>query len=621
MGTIAPHASSPAVATGDSTTAVTATFSPPADTLLVACVFALEGNAATITVANSGTPRTWTQRARRDESDAGFQNGLAAIFTAPNSTALTNTTVTATTNFAGIGVKVYVLTGADLASPVGATGEGSSTTNAITPNAYTSTVAGSHGIACASELSDAGVPTSTDDEAAAYVIATGLAGMGVTKAADTATAGTVVTFNFDASGTGAATWQWCAVEIKPGASDASAPLTTVTATTSVPSPSVSAGSSAVPATVTATTAVPAPSMSAGASATPATVTATVTVPTPAVTTDTATTVTPTTVTAVTTVPAPAVAASASVQPATVTAAVAVYPLDVVAEFNASITLPHIAVTTQVDGAVASVPILPGDLLDGLPGQIEWNGFRLGRGTPYRWLTLDGWRGKDTPDSGNAPKATQHGSSPGRPLGRERALTLTGLLRVARDEVEQAVLDLENATPLLGTATQWPLVINDLGTPYLAYGRIDRVNIPLDKLIRLGLGKIVLQWILADPRRYNINATGVTILAGQTVPISNAGNADTHPLLLVPGPAVTPRIHNLTLNRVIEFNLTLADGEELVINPDLGTAKIGDTSVMSNRSSGSVSVPDWVLARGPQDVEYTTASGGTQIDVLYRDAWN
>ncbi|MEV0586313.1 hypothetical protein [Nonomuraea sp. NPDC050310] len=608
---IAPHASTPAVATGDGSITTTA-FSPPAGSLLVAVLMA---GASSPSISNSGTARTWTLR-KQHASTAGVR-----IYTAPNPTALTNTTVTVTSATGGL--KIYVITGQHPSNPIGANGSGSTTTNNANVAAYTSTGNGSRGIVGALDLASLGQPTSTDDESAWTMSGeSSFYGLAAIKAANTPTAGTGVTFNLDAAGTSAADWAWVALEILAGSEDASANLSVVEVASGVSAPSVSAGASAEAATVAASTTVPAPGVSAGASATPATVAVAASVPAPSVTTDNAVIVSLATVAAAASTPAPAVSASASAAPATVAAAASVWLPDVDAEFNADVTLPHVAVAVAVPAPLIVVPVLPGDQLDGLPGQLEWNGFVLGRGTPYRITGgLDGFRGKETPDSGHAPKANDHGSSPGRPLARDRQVVLTGHIRAPRAQVEEIVLALENATPLLEDATQWPLVVNDLGTPYLMRARIGRVHIPVDRLLRLGWGKIAVEWLLADPRRYNINSTGVTVPIDTIVDVTNAGNAATKPLLRIPGPVETPKIHNLTLNRVLEFNLTLDDGEELEIDTDLERARVGSTNVISSRSSGSVSVPDWILARGPQEIEYTAASGGTQAEVLYRDAWN
>ncbi|MFE3449617.1 hypothetical protein ACFXJ8_11845 [Nonomuraea sp. NPDC059194] len=594
-------------------------FSPPANSLLVAVLCSdLNG---TLTVTNSGIARTWAKRVEHAD-DKGV-----TIWTAPNPTAQTNITVTASTDgiFVAGGVKMYVVTGQHPSSPIGQSGTGTSTDNNATITGYTSSAAASRGFAAAIDTGGNSAPSSTDDEATIQIVDIGAWAMALAKAANSGASGSPVTFNLDAGGAAAANWRWVALEILPASLDASAGLTVIAVPTTVPTPSGSAGAGAHPGVIPVGITTPTPSVSTGAGAHPGVIPVAFTMPPPLVTTENAEIVTPDTVPVPFTVPAPSVSAGSDVQLAAPTAVgFSVFTPDVDAQFNVDVTLPHIPVGITVDGVTANVPVLPGDQLDGLPGQIEFFGTVLGRGTPYRWRLLEGWRGKDTPDSGNAPRANRHGSAPGRPLGRERTLTWTALLKAARADIEAAVLALENATPLLDTAEQWPIVVNDLGTPYLAYGRIDRVHIPLDKLIRLGHGNIVLQWILADPRRYNINATGVTVPISTTVEISNAGNASTHPVLRFPGPVTTPRLHNQTADRVLEINATVASGQELVVNTDLGTAKVGPPGSPTTDvpiTPSSVSIPDWTLARGAQDVRYTAVSGGSQVEVLYRDAWN
>jgi hypothetical protein len=201
-------ATSPALETSFSPTNAISTspFSPAAGTLLVA---AFDGFAlSTFSISNSGTARTWTQRV--DVADSA----QIRFWTAPNPTALSNITVTVTGADQIFGaVKVWVVTGADLTTPTGATGTGTSTTNNINPNVYTSTVAGSRGFAAAMEQNTGGTPSSTDDAEAFLIGSAG--GLTATKAANTATAGATVTFNFDASGTGTAQWDWAALEVLP----------------------------------------------------------------------------------------------------------------------------------------------------------------------------------------------------------------------------------------------------------------------------------------------------------------------------------------------------------------------------------------------------------------------
>ena len=108
-----------------------------------------------------------------------------------------------------ISAKGYVVTGQH-ASPIGANGEGSSTTNNITPTVFTSTGENSFGFGAACDWSANGTPASSDltedaaDYAGAISVEDGYKDLGASGAE---------TMNFDAAGTGAATWNWVALEI------------------------------------------------------------------------------------------------------------------------------------------------------------------------------------------------------------------------------------------------------------------------------------------------------------------------------------------------------------------------------------------------------------------------
>jgi len=200
---VAIDASSPAISAQLSSSVTTDAFDPPSS-LLVAVVMC----ATDAVMSNNGTALTWTSR-KQDTADFNSE-----IFTAPLATGRTGMTVTATGGGGQLALKVYVITSADLSTPVGATGSGTSTTNNVTVNGYTSTVNGSRGIAAAVDGDGLGTPSSTDDESTFSLI---LSGMAVAKAANTATAGSNVTFNLDAAGVGTASWAWIAVEILPTA--------------------------------------------------------------------------------------------------------------------------------------------------------------------------------------------------------------------------------------------------------------------------------------------------------------------------------------------------------------------------------------------------------------------
>lgn len=196
------------IATSPAQTAVgtnptTASFTAPAGSLLVASVTPN----STGTMSNTGTALTWTLRST---------SGGSRIFTAPNPTL--QSSITATTTGANIALKIWVVTGADLSSPVGATNSGSTTTNNATVAVYTSTVNNSRGFCAAGELNGLGPGATSTDTFAVTYLGSAVAGMSLNKAANTTPSATAVTFNMDGNGTSAADWNWAAVEILPAAS-------------------------------------------------------------------------------------------------------------------------------------------------------------------------------------------------------------------------------------------------------------------------------------------------------------------------------------------------------------------------------------------------------------------
>jgi hypothetical protein len=233
---VAIDASSPARATGSTTNgtlvATTASFTPPANSVLVATAQANArtnggGNGVgTGAITNSGTALTWTKINERNLADAGGLSGYAGIFVAvlTTSQAMTATlTMTAGTNSNDINtptIKLYVVTGADLTTPNGGTTEGSSTTNALTTTGFTTVGASSMGFFSACDWNALG-PTITSSDCT--VDAGGAAGGTISYASGykvLGTAGSSATFNIDAPGTNAAAWNWVTAEIEVAAAAA-----------------------------------------------------------------------------------------------------------------------------------------------------------------------------------------------------------------------------------------------------------------------------------------------------------------------------------------------------------------------------------------------------------------
>lgn len=288
-----------------------------------------------------------------------------------------------------------------------------------------------------------------------------------------------------------------------------------------------------------------------------------------------------------------------------------------------IGLPTFELGWEFPAVVASVPTKPGDSLTGDPGQVEWNGTLWGTGTDFTVQEITGWRSMPSLDNLNVQRPSRHGAWAARRLAQQRLVTIRLQPNSISDptEIDDLLDQLDQVTGVLEDETEWPLVIKGYGTPYLAFGALSDRDIPMDGDYSAGAPTASVLIVCSDPRRYSLNRTGVDLPVDEDVDVTNAGNVATHPVLRIPGPVVDPTITNLTLDRVLQFSLTIADGEQMSIDADAGTVVIGSESQMTTLTGISVPVTEFVLARGVNSLRYSVGSGGTNpVVCLYRDSW-
>lgn len=210
---IAIDASSPTVVIGSTTNIQTATFSPPAGVILVACLLG-DGGRASWSVSNTVASLTWNTIFHVYPGSTG---GSASAYYAYLPGGASNMAVSAAGANAGgdntCAIKVYVVTGADTSTAVGATSTGGTTDTAnVLSHTVVPQVANSLGIMVAEEFVNLGVSTSSnttfEDASAGGSIGGGF-GYRVMGAA-----GGTETFTFDAFGAAAAQWAWGILEIR-----------------------------------------------------------------------------------------------------------------------------------------------------------------------------------------------------------------------------------------------------------------------------------------------------------------------------------------------------------------------------------------------------------------------
>jgi hypothetical protein len=253
----AVHSSSPALASNTpnvqsawnaNASVSTASFTPPAGSMLVAVVMADTGddtpssaaNASDITITLSDNRSlAWTAQVERDKGDGALaQYGHVSIHTASVVTSQ-SMTVTATrsqpTVYSGsINLQVFVVSG-QIASPIGAVNKGSATTNDSSAS-ITTTAPNSLLLIGASDWSANGPFTSSDLNVSSGTVSGAVSFMAGYK--NTGAAG-AQTMDLDAGGSGATQLNWVALEIL-----SALPAATYTATATGASGHTSAAGSA-----------------------------------------------------------------------------------------------------------------------------------------------------------------------------------------------------------------------------------------------------------------------------------------------------------------------------------------------------------------------------------------
>lgn len=221
---LALDGSTPASWTGtpaDNVDITSASFTPPANSLVLVNVNTNSNSSqATLVSVSDSLGGTWIELVRRNLTEAGFE-GHASIWhrtTASAGSAMT-VSVRRTNNAGGadpefdrVRAKAYVITGQH-ATPIPTIGEGSSTTNNLTASIFTSAHANSWALVNGLDWNALGTPASSNLSigADAWNVSGVLSGFNGLKALSTAGAETA---NLDAAGTGAASWNWVAVEVR-----------------------------------------------------------------------------------------------------------------------------------------------------------------------------------------------------------------------------------------------------------------------------------------------------------------------------------------------------------------------------------------------------------------------
>lgn len=279
-------------------------------------------------------------------------------------------------------------------------------------------------------------------------------------------------------------------------------------------------------------------------------------------------------------------------------------------------------------------------------QMEWNGLLLGTDTPYDIVAIIG-AGIPSVRSNDVSRLDDHGTWPGR-----RELLDGRTMNLEIDIIGTGVVDLHEKVSAFKAACLPSEVIRPLymrvagagwGEAYdstsVVYGFARQLTANTGMLANANSQKAYLQIEIPDPRVYSEEEfsevlTPGTLSGGWTFPwtfpwtfgtissgsvdVINTGAFDTPPVVVINGPATSPRVQNLTTGEFMQLDFEVMSGETLTLNFRDKTALLnGIANRWNYRRYGSTWFP---LRPGSNPIQYTLAAGSGSLTIYWRNAW-
>lgn len=153
--------------------------------------------------------------------------------------------------------------------------------------------------------------------------------------------------------------------------------------------------------------------------------------------------------------------------------------------------------------------------------------------------------------------------------------------------------------------------------FLAFAEDPRIYDILAVTQSINLGATVFTGF-GFPFGFNFGFGGISSVTDEVL-VTNTGNRPSPPVFTINGPVTNPRILNDTMNKEMQFNITLASGETLVVNPQNKTVKLNGSVNRRN----TLLAPTWFyLAQGQNSIRYRAESSDTAsyLSIRFRPAW-
>lgn len=267
------------------------------------------------------------------------------------------------------------------------------------------------------------------------------------------------------------------------------------------------------------------------------------------------------------------------------------------------------------------------------GQVQYGRVLFGSGSAARVRELIGWRDLPDVELSDSPRPQAHGSEPGLALAGPLVVTGVFLVRGTFADKMAAVAAIEAATQPSGTETA--LVVQDTdGAPALRMARVIARTIPQERHFRHSPAEVSVQWLCADPKRYDLTSLSLSLTplvtdGGLEYPLeypvgygtstgnnmgtlTNAGTTAAPVVVSFLGPMTDPGI--ATDGWSLQFALTLADGETLTVDTAAGTVRLnGDADRLYTITPTSDPVDGCLLPPGDTSLRLAaTSETGTAL---------
>lgn len=141
-------------------------------------------------------------------------------------------------------------------------------------------------------------------------------------------------------------------------------------------------------------------------------------------------------------------------------------------------------------------------------------------------------------------------------------------------------------------------------------------------------KIGLRWRADDPFFYNTSQTitnlnfGVSIPAAANTVVTNNGDANCYPQIVVTGPGTILQIKNVTTGKTLALNAALIAGEVLTfdLSPDQKTVTSGINGDMVADLPIPGDIGTWYLAPGANTISTAIDNAGAAAEVRFYDTY-